>query len=40
MIAQGLDVSVTEQATTLVDIPGVVFRAFRNEPDLVPFSTI
>lgn len=40
MIAQGFGVSIAGQATALVDIPGVVFRPFRDEPDPVPFSAV
>lgn len=40
MIAQGFGVSIAGQANALVDIPGVVFRPFRDEPEPVPFSAV
>lgn len=40
MITQGFGVSIAGQATALVDIPGVVFRPFHDEPDPVPFSAV
>lgn len=40
MIAQGFGVSIAGQAASLVDIPGVVFRPFRDEPEPVPFSAV
>jgi DNA-binding transcriptional LysR family regulator len=40
MIARGFGVSIAGQAAALVDIPGVVFRPFRDEPDPVPFSAV
>lgn len=40
MVAQGFGVSIAGQAAALVDIPGVVFRPFRDEPEPVPFSAV
>ncbi|GAA5542273.1 MULTISPECIES: LysR family transcriptional regulator [Brucella] len=40
MIAQGFGVSIAGQAAGLVDIPGVVFRPFRDEPEPIPFSVV
>lgn len=40
MIAQGFGASIVGQAAALVDIPGVVFRPFRDEPEPVPFSAV
>ncbi len=40
LVAQGFGVSITGQAAALVDIPGVVFRPFRDEPEPVPFSAV
>ncbi|MFG1265001.1 LysR family transcriptional regulator [Xanthobacter aminoxidans] len=40
MIAQGFGVSVVGQAAALIEVPGVVFRPFRDEPEPVPFSAV
>jgi len=40
MIAQGFGVSIAGQAAGLVDIAGVVFRSFRDEPEPIPFSAV
>lgn len=39
-VAQGVGVSIAGQAAALIDIPGVVFRPFRDEPDPVPFAAV
>lgn len=40
MVAQGFGVSVVGQATALIDVPGVVYRPFKDEPEAVPFSAV
>lgn len=40
MIAQGFGVGIVGQAAALIDIPGVIFRPFDDEPEPVPFSAI
>lgn len=40
MIAQGFGVTVAGQAAALIDVPGVTFRPFHDEPEPVPFSAV
>jgi len=40
MVAQGMGVSIAGQSAALVDMPGVVFRPFRDEPEPFPFSAV
>ena len=40
MIAQGFGVSIAGEAAGLIDIPGVTFRPFHDEPEPVPFSAV
>jgi DNA-binding transcriptional LysR family regulator len=40
MIAQGFGVTVAGKAAARVDVPGVVYRPFNDEPELVPFSAV
>ena len=40
MIARGFGVTVAGKAAALLDVPGVVYRPFNDEPEPVPFSAV